>query len=364
MSHYFEYVFPVLRTKTETRCFYICSFPIKIISKLFFLNKEEIPEEIRAQQALDNSFIPEIANYIIENPIHQVFVEIAAFVDAELTFEPFHKEGVPEDFGFLRVPMDAKIEIFEGDHRLAALQLAFHQKPELGEQTIKVIFYSDVGLKNLQYNREQYRRYGLTVYPDPFYKTIYDERDYKLILGRAIVPEVNVFRHLTDTQRNTLPVRSKKLFTLSSIQNATVALLINHKKYDLVDQIEIAILYWNAVSKYIPDWQNVLQGSITAGEIRRNKISSHAVSLSALGHLGACLLAIHSDDWREKLLNVLSKLLQIDWSRSNPEFQSRIIFDGRISKSLTTVSLITSYLKKHFDLPLTSEEKQLEQNKK
>jgi DNA sulfur modification protein DndB len=145
------------------------------------------------------------------------------------------------------------------------------------------------------------------------------------------------------------------LFTLSSIQNATLALLAQSQNSSLLEQIEIAICFWNKVSDCIPDWNAVLRREKSAGEIRKDYVHCHAVMLTVLGHLGAALLSTFPDDWEVKL----DGLKQVDWSRSNPEWQGKIIIEKRIIRSLESITLTTVYLKKQLQLTLTPEEKAL-----
>jgi DNA sulfur modification protein DndB len=355
-SSSFEYVFPVIKGIQAGKEFYTCLCPVRILCKLFPFDPEEIPPEMRVQKALDKVQLPEIARYILENPIHRVFSSIAVFIDAEVTFEPSSNQGTAKDIGLLRLPMEARCKIYEGQHRLAALKLALLEKPELGDEHLPVNFYPDIGLKRWSMLRSNHNLYGIAAGPDPAYTLQYDHREYKVILTRAVITEVTVFRVLTDTERSSLPVRSKKLFTFSAIQNATLALLANYKDKDLVDQIELAIIYWSTVCTCIPDWEKVLQQKVSAGAIRREYVHSHAVTLAALGYLGTSLISLHPENWQV----ILERLQKIDWSRSNPEWEGRVLSDGRVSKSLSSVSLMTSYLKKYLGLPLTPKEERLE----
>lgn len=355
----FEYVFPVVRGIQAGKEFYFCWCPIGILCKLFPFDQEEIPPEMRAQKAFDKARAPEIARYILENPINPVFSSIAVFIDADVTFEPSGSQETWNSAGRLRVPMKARCKIYEGQHRLAALELAVLEKPQLGDEYIGVSFHSDIGLKRWSRFCSKRNLYGITVGSDPVYNLHYDPREYKIILTRAVVAEVTVFRVLTDTERSSLPVRSKKLFTFSAIQNATLALLANHQDEDLVTQIELAIIYWSTVCICIPDWEKVLQHKVSAGAIRRKYVHSHAVTLAALGYLGASLISLHPENWQP----ILGKLQKIDWLRSNPEWEGRVLSESRVSKSLNSVSLMTSYLKKYLGLPLTPKEERLERDR-
>jgi len=367
----FEYVLPVIRGIQAGREYYVSMCPVRLIPKLFSSEEEEIPPEMRAQRKLSRTRVPEIARYILNNPTNYTFSAITASIDAKITFEPIGEEAQARKIGRLRVPMDARFAIADGQHRRAAFELALSENPDLGYETIAVIFFLDIGLNRSQQIFSDLNRYG--VHPDPSLNILYDHRDKKALLARAVVKEVRVFRTLTDTERSTLPSRSGKLFTLSSIYNATLALLANHQDSELghprhcalkggmaeeqlSKQIELAARYWNAVTRYIPDWEQVLQKKVSAGEMRQDYVHSHAIALAGLGRVGASLISIYPENWEEHL----GGLAQIDWSRSNPDWQGRIMSKGGISQARTSVSRMTAYLKKYLSLPLTLEEEGLE----
>lgn len=354
MSLPFEYVFPAIRGIQAGREYYISMCPVRLIPKLFSFDDEEIPPEMRAQRTLNKVRLPEIARYILDNPTSYTFSAITASINANITFEPNGSEMEAQKIGRLRVPMDARFVINDGQHRRAAFEMALKENPELGYETIAVVFFLDIGLKRSQQMFTDLNRYA--AHPDPSLNILYDHRDKKAILARAVVKEVNVFRTLTDTERSTLPTRSGKLFTLSSIYNATLALLAHHKDAELKQRIEIAKSYWDAVSRYIPDWEQVLQRKVSAGEMRQDYVHSHAIALAGLGGAGATLISVYLQDWADHLAG----LQQIDWSRSNPDWEGRIMFSGRISKTRTCVSFMTAYIKKYLNLPLTPEEERLE----
>jgi DNA sulfur modification protein DndB len=157
-------------------------------------------------------------------------------------------------------------------------------------------------------------------------------------------------------ERSSLPSRSGKLFTLSSVYNATLALLADCQNAELKEQIELAAGYWNAVTRYIPDWEQVLQKKVSAGEVRQDYVHCHAITLAALGRVGASLISIYPEGWDEHL----GGLARIDWSRSNPDWQGRIMSKGGLSQSQSSVSRMSAYIKRYLGLPLTLEEDGLE----
>lgn len=342
----FEYVFPAIRGIQAGHEYYVSMCPVRLIHKLFSFDDEEIPAQLRAQRTINKVRIPEIARYILNNTESYIFSAITVSVNGEIAFEAFNNG----DLGTLKVPMDARFVINDGQHRRAAFEMALKENPELGDETIAVVFFLDIGLKRSQQMFTDLNRYAAR--PDASLNILYDYRDKKAMLSKAVVKQVQVFDKLTDTERSNLPVRSSKLFTLSAIYRATQALLTNHRNDDLENQIEIASSYWSAVSDHMPDWHQVLERKVSAGEIRREYIHSHAVTLMALGIVGASLMSIYPDEWAKHL----PAIRQVDWSRSNPYWEGRIMSNGRISKARTSICFMTAHLKTLMGLPLSPEE--------
>jgi DNA sulfur modification protein DndB len=350
----FEYVLPVIRGIQAGREYYVSMCPVRYIPKLFAKDDEEVPPEMRARRRLSKTRIPEIARYILDNRKDYTFSTITASIDADITFEPLGTEAEARKIGRLRVPMDARFAIHDGNHRRAAFELALSENPELGYETIALILFLDIGLKRSQQMCLDLNRYPVPL--DSSLTILYDHRDERASLVRTVIKEVPVFRTLTDMERSTLSSRSGKLFTLNSIYNATLALLAHHQNAELNEQIKLASRYWNAVSGYIPDWEQVLQRKVSAGEVRRDYVHCHAIALLGLGRVGASLISIYPQGWEEHL----GGLVRIDWLRSNPDWQGRIISKGGISPSQSSVSRMTTYIKRYLGLPLSVEEEELE----
>lgn len=351
-----EYSFPSIRGIQAGHEYYVCMFPIRLIPKLFSFDDEEVPPEMRAQRTLNRARIPDIVRYILDNPKSYVFSAITASIKAKIEFESIGSDVGVRDIGRLRIPLDARFVINDGQHRRAAFEVALKENPKLGDETIAVVFFVDFGLKRSQQMFTDLNRYA--GHPDPSLNILYDSRDKKSILAKAVVKNVRIFKSLTETERSNLSVRSSKLFTLSSIYQANKSLLAQHKNVELEQQVEVASRYWELVGSSIPDWEQVLQRKVSASEIRRDYIHSHSVALQGLGGAGASLLSFYADDWTSHIF----KLRNIDWSRSNPDWEGKIISGGQVSKSRASVSFMTGYLKKCLDLPLSAEEERLQQN--
>ncbi|MCT7980682.1 DNA sulfur modification protein DndB [Laspinema olomoucense] len=350
----FEYVLPVIRGIQAGREYYVSMCPLRLLPKLFPLEQGETPPEKRARRSLNRTRVPQITQYILDNPQSYTLSAITASIDADITFEPLGTEAEGRKIGRLRVPMDARFTINDGQHRRVAFESALKENPELGYETIPLILFLDVGLKRSQQIFSDLNRYP--VRSDPALNLLYDHRDRAAALGRGVYQQVEVFRTLTETERSHLSTRSGKLFILPHICQATVTLLADREGEPLEAQIQQAVDYWNAVSRQIPDWQLVLDRKVSAFEMRRDYLHTQAIFLIGLGAVGATLLRTYPDTWRDHL----DPLRQVDWSRSNLDWEGRVIFKGQLSPGSTSVIRMTAYLKQRLNLPLTEEEKRLE----
>jgi DNA sulfur modification protein DndB len=251
--------------------------------------------------------------------------------------------------------MDARFIINDGQHRRAAIEAAIRERPELGDESIAVVFFVDRGLERCQQLFADLNRYA--VRPSRSIGVLYDHRDDLAQIARLVVIKSRVFGDLVEMERSSLSARSRKLFTLSAIYTATGALL---ERLEIADQkiaTELAISFWEEIAKHLREWQMVTDGKVSSAEIRQDFIHSHGIALHALGHVGNYLLRSYPDEWKAKLKG----LRRINWSRSNSAlWEGRAMIGGRLSKATQNVVLTTAVIKKSMRIPLAPEEEKLE----
>lgn len=350
----FFYAFSALKGTQAGREYYVAMCPLKLIPKIFLFDEDELPPELRAQRVLNRSRIPEIARYLIENPTEYVFSAITASVDGNITFEPFGSDGA--QIGRLRVPMTAKFIINDGQHRRAAIEEALRERPEVGDETIAVVLFTDGGLKRSQQMFADLNKHA--VRPTKSLGILYDLRDPLSLLACKLITAVPYFKGLTETEKTTISNRSIKLFTLSGIYQGTRALLNKPKTAKISPpEEELTVSFWSEVGKLIPEWQLAQDKKVSAAELRRDFIHAHALALHALGMAGNTLIAAEPKRWR----NTLKAIAKIDWSRSNTRlWEGRALVGGRVSKAHNNVILTAAVIKRALGLPLSPEEKRVE----
>ena len=351
MKPNFGYVFPAIRGIQAGREYYTSMCPVRLIPKIFLFNEEEIVPQLRAQRTLNKARIPEMSRYVVDNRDTYVFSAITASIDGEVKFEPFATEGDGGKLGTLHVSMDAKFIINDGQHRRAAIEVALQEHPELGDETIAVVFFMDLGLKRCQQTFADLNRYA--VRPSKSLGVLYDQRDEKAELARLVVMRAPFFKDIVEMEKSSLSLRSRKLFTLSAFYSATKSLLdgINQDERKEEDA-DTAIEYWEEVAKQFPEWKMVHDRKMVAGEVRQDFIHSHGIVLQALGSVGNSLLRENKTGWKRKL----KSLKKIDWSRNNSKtWEGRAMIGGRISKAGHNVTLTTNVIRKALKLDLTPE---------
>ena len=355
MTGDFKYVFPAIRGIQARREYYASMCPLRLIPKLFLFDEEEVVPELRAQRHLNRSRVPEMSRYVSENPDDYVFSAITASIDGEVAFEQLARESEASRIGLLHIPMTARFIINDGQHRRAAIEMALRERPELGEETIAVVFFLDVGLERCQQMFADLNRYAIR--PSKSLGVLYDHRDETAEIAKALIARSPVFCGVVELEKTTLSARSRRLFTLSAIYHATGELLNGIDLEDPQEAAELALSFWEGVAKHMAEWERVRAGRVTAGEVRADYIHTHGVVLQALARAGNALIQRHPEQWS----NEIEKIGSMDWRRANVSlWEGRALLAGRVSKSQQNVSLTTNAIKKHLGLPLSPEEQRAE----
>ena len=352
----FSYVFPAIRGVQAGREYYVTMCPLRLIPRLFNFDDEDLLPELRAQRTLNKGRIPEMSRYIVENKESYTFSAITASIDGDITFDPIDQDN-PTAFrmGTLTVNMDARFIVNDGQHRRAAIEAALVNAPELGDETISVVFFVDRGLQRCQQMFADLNRHA--VKPSASLGILYDHRNAAAKVAKHLSLTSPVFKNLIETERSALSARSRKLFTLSALHFATLELIPDKQLEDFPSASQKCQEFWEAVGAQIPEWNYVRDSKMTAGEVRRDFIHCHAIVLQALGRAGRALYATYPDEVKKRL----QRLRQVDWSRSNAQlWEGRSMLGGAMAKSGQNVTLTCNELKRVLGLKLSAEEQAAE----
>ena len=355
MSDGFEYQFPAIRGIQAQREYYVSMCPLRLLPKLFQFDEDELAPELRAQRHLNRARIPELSRYISENVDDYVFSAITVSIDADISFAPLVGEGEGNRIGILKIPMSARFIINDGQHRRAAINLALRNHPDLGDETIAVVFFLDKGLERCQQMFADLNRYAIR--PSTSLSILYDYRDETALLAKKLIAGSDIFRDVVELEKTNLAQRSRRLFTLSAIYHATSELLTGMQETTPEKSAQLALEFWETVAAQFDEWGRVRNGDLTAGEVRANFIHTHGVVLQALARAGQGLIAKHPKSWKKKMTG----LKTIDWRRANGAiWEGRALVGGQLSKAHHNIGLTANAIKTHLGLELSDEEQRVE----
>lgn len=340
----YTYHFPAVKGHQAGRDYFTTMVPLKLLSKLFPSDLDMLPAEYRAQRVLNESRIPEIKKYILDNRNAYVFSALAASISGKMNFV-----SADDEVGFLDVDMNSSFMINDGQHRKAAIEAALEEDETLGDETIPIVFFMDEGLERNQQMFTDLNKHAVKT--SNSLSTLYDSRDEISKATKEVIDTVPFFSRYTDKERDILGKNSSKLFTISTIYKANKKIV--HADSCSKSDIQFLIKFWKMVSSNITEWQMVLNKALTKKDLKESYIVTLAVVISAFGKLGRYFYDNKNVDMSE----CLPKLCDIDWSRTNPEWVGRAIrYDGKVLGSDEAVTLISNIIKESIDVPLSKDE--------
>lgn len=331
-----RFSFPAVKGIQANMEYYVTMIPLDCIPKLFIFSDDNMPPEIRSQRTLNKARIPEMSNYILQNPNSYVFSALTASVDGELLFE---SSGADDNLGMLSISMSSKLLINDGQHRRAAIEAALKKNPNLKYEHISMVLYHDIGLKRSQQMFSDLNRFAIR--PTQSLNILYDNRDNISLIVKDVIEGIPAFPYLIDKEHTSIPNRSIALFTLSALYRGTISLLDSlDMTYD--EQKSLAIKYWAAVYANMPEWQDVYKQKTKAASIRKESLSPLGITIKALGEVGNKLYKINPNSW----VSVLSNIKKINWHKNNPNWNNGIIVNGSVQSSRATQQLMIEEIEK------------------
>jgi len=331
-----RFSFPAVKGIQANMEYYVTMVPLDCIPKLFTFSDENMPPEIRSQRTLNKSRIPEMSNYILQNPNSYVFSALTASVDGELLFEP---SGSDNNLGMLSISMSSKLLINDGQHRRAAIEAALKKNPDLKYEHISMVLYHDIGLKRSQQMFSDLNRFAIR--PTQSLNILYDNRDDLSLIVKDVIEEIPEFSYLIDKEHTSIPNRSIALFTLSALYRGTVSLL-DGLNMNYNEQITFAVKYWSTVYTNMPEWQDVYKQKVKSASVRKESLSPLSITIKALGEIGNELYKANPESWE----TALSNLKDINWQKNNPTWSNGIIVNGSVQLSHATQQLMINEIKK------------------
>lgn len=315
---------PALRGRMGGRTYFTVSMKLKTVPRFFaFQNYKDLEPEERAQRVLNKNRVPAIKDYLLQNVDGYVFSSITASyqLPAEMTedelFEPI-SDG--SDIGVLTLPMEADLLINDGQHRRAGITTALEEDPSLGEDDISVVLFPFEDHTRAQQMFSDLNRAAVATTKS--LNILYDHRDRLSNITMLLTTTVDAFVDRVDKERASLSKRSPALVTLGGVHDGTKELVGTVTDDNFAEKRDLAIAFWQTVASAIPEWASVAAGTLTPPQVREDTISTHTVTLRAIGEASRSLIDAMPDGWQTRLADVFQNL---DWTRRNPEWRGVVL---------------------------------------
>ncbi len=346
-----KYQFPAVKGFQAGKEYYICMIPLGLLTKIFSSNENDVAPEYRAQRKLNETRVPEICKYILNNRNSYVFSALAASVDGQMTFIA-SSENI--NVGLLEIDMEASFLINDGQHRKAAIEAALKEDDTLKEETISIVIYKDSGLKASQQMFTDLNKHAVTT--SKSLNTLYESKDRVAIITKNVVNSIDFLRKYTDKEKDNLSKYSSNIFTLNTFYTANkriTKIIGTDKKSE-----ETIKAYWYSVVKNMREWNEMDRGELSKKSLREDYITTQGLIILSLGRLCEFLCLNPEID----IDNSLKGLQSIDWLRNNEvSWLNRAIKpNGKINRNEQGIFLTYVQIKRLLKLPVTEEEKQKE----
>lgn len=342
---------PAIRGYQAKKEFFTLICPLDVLSKFFSFSNHDIPEEFRAQRILNEKRIPEISNYMLNNPESYVFSSITASIDGNYVFIPI--SDTQPDIGVLEIDMSSHLLINDGQHRKAAIDEALKENPKLKNEHISVVLYIDQGLESSQQMFSDLNRHAVKVSKSN--SILYNHRDKEILFMKQYLETNKKLYNYLDKSNDSIAQKSNKLFTLSNFYKA---LRISYGNKDIAADVELQNFicdYWDYLTNNFKEWSFVLNGEVSPYHARQSSVAVYGIILEALGKLCNYLYSEKITKWKP----YLDALNQINWQKTNlDDWENRCILEnGNMHKSNAFIDLSYYRIKELIGLPLTPSEK-------
>lgn len=277
--------------------FYTVHVPFSAMSKSFVFEDSELPTEMRGQRELDIRRSKKFKEYMQQNGDSFVTGAVIGAINNDVSFIPFEGGVSSGKIGMLRIPLDMKITLCDGQHRHAGINELMSENPEMAENDLPIVLYRAEQVDRRQQIFSDIN--GHTIKPSSSLSMTFNHRNAFINFIKDIAEQAPGIKPLIEYEKNSVGANSLKLWPLVSFKKF-VCYLINmtEKAFDRSLESEesqakvksIVVEFIKGLD-HLPMWTEVMNRKLSVQEVRQDYIVSHAVFLEALGVWGANLFA-------------------------------------------------------------------------
>jgi DNA sulfur modification protein DndB len=347
---YCDYTFWVIKGVLGESSFFSGVVPVEMFvnERLFVYNDPNVPDEHRYQRDFNEGNAAQIAKYLSDKFPKIFSSSIVCVIPEDSRFEPLEDNPL---VGRIIVPGTSIILVNDGQHRQRAWDSVMKNDPKPG-QTLPVIFYIFTSYEDCQ---QLFKDLNCGVRPSNSLAKLFEHRESDILLAKGVKKRLPLYDGLILTTRDTIPAKGKQLFTLTHFTdaNALVVQHIQHREFEY--QLEACVAFWDAIADNMPQWNQVYKSELSGNALRKDEVSTLAITLMAFGYLGQSLVVKYAKELHT-LKKVLRGLKNIGWHRNNPAWRSIFMTQTdamktpKISNRPETQRALAAYFKRQLNL--------------
>jgi len=361
----FSYKFGAVLGTQNDRPYYQATVPMRTLASLLKLDDNHDVNQ-RSQRIVDTARAKKFAKYLVDNSKNGFFVvpPVVGYIEGDYKFEEVPLDGFGSS-GRMVVDLDAKFMLFDGQHRAYGIREAMAMCPELGHQSVSIMFFSGLSLTERQQAFHDINFTQKT--PAAALCIAYNDRsEFDKMVNDTF--SSSHIRGLVEYEKNTVSGNSDKIYSLKPLKDfctnflqskevePTQVKLLNEYVTGLFETINIPAQLITFEAKQVPYERQ--RGVSVAKAYREDYIVGHAVTIKALAMLGRDVMNSNPTNWKEKIAP-LSDLSV--FNRSIDDWQGRCVTDREKMMSNQLAVRLTYYkLKQICGLALSPVERQEE----
>ena len=225
------------------------------------------------------------------------------------------------------VEMDGSeiLEAQDGQHRLKSIEMAVAQSPEIAKDTIGLII---VPHKTVEIAQQRFSDLNKNAKPTPkALNVMFEQREEAALLAKSLEKNSMMLVDRVNLTSSNLSKRSPYIVTISSLYEAvkivepTLDGDFDSKALQLVD-------YWDTALAAMPDFQRMVAGEVTPGDIRTKFVYASGLGFEVLAEVIRTVVVSHPEKWEDVLTKGLPR---INWELSYSEWEGIALIAGRIA---------------------------------
>ncbi|MGI2023795.1 DNA sulfur modification protein DndB [Shewanella glacialipiscicola] len=361
MNNDFSYKFGAVMGVQNDRIFYQATVPFRVLSSMLKLD-DSFDVTKRSQRLVNKGRGRAVAKYLQKNiDGFYVIPPLVGFIEGDFEFEKVPLDGF-EGLGRMKVSLDSRFKLFDGQHRAFGIREAIAIAPELAQQNVSIMFFDGLTLSQRQQAFHDINFTQKT--PAAALCIAYNERD---ALDKAVIHTFNQsnLRGFIEYEKNVASGDSSCVYSLKTLKDFAINVIGTKELTDT--NLALLECYTSALfgTVNIPGYITYIElinkqfakfGFNAAKSIREHYIIGHAVTLKALGLLAKPLMDTYPDDWPSRLMRLKDLSL---WIKNSDEWRNRCVdpHDKMLSNA-QAVRLTLYKLKELCGMALSDDEQQ------